>query len=500
MAASVNFVAADLGASNGRVLLGRWDGDRFALEELHRFTNGPVTAGGRMYTDVLYLWTEIKNGLTRYASRDTTPVAGIGVDTWGVDYGLLDSAGRLLGNPVHYRDPRTNGIFERAFPIVSRADIFAETGLQFIQLNTIFQLVAARLEGDPQLDYAHTMLLMPDLFHYWLSGEKIAEYTIASTTQMLRAHDRQWAFDLLRKFNIPTGMLPNIVPPGTVVGPLLPQIVHETGLASGMPVIAVGSHDTASAVAAIPGLDEYSVYLSSGTWSLMGIETAQPIVNQKTQELNFTNEGGVNNTIRLLKNITGLWLLQESRRQLEREGRAITWQQMLAEAERAQPFKCIVNPDAPDFFEPSSMIDTIRAFCRRSDQPVPESIGEVVRCCLESLALRYRWVVNALDELLTSADGIPGPRLTSVRIVGGGSQNRLLNQFTADACGRPVVTGPVEAAALGNVMMQAVATGHLKNLAEGRAAIARSIEQEQFEPHPSQGWDDAYGRFLALVS
>ena len=317
---------------------------------------------------------------------------------------------------------------------------------------------------------------------------------------MLRAHDRQWAFDLLRKFNIPTGMLPNIVPPGTVVGPLLPQVVQETGLASGMPVIAVGSHDTASAVAAIPGLDEYSVYLSSGTWSLMGLETAQPIVNQKTQELNFTNEGGVNNTIRLLKNITGLWLLQESRRQLEREGRAITWQQMLAEAERAQPFKCIVNPDAPDFFEPSSMIDTIRAFCRRTDQPVPESIGEVVRCCLESLALRYRWVVNALEELLTSADGVPGPRLTSVRIVGGGSQNRLLNQFTADACGRLVVTGPVEAAALGNVMMQAVATGHLKNLAEGRAAIARSIEQEQFEPHPSQGWDDAYGRFLALVS
>ncbi len=499
MAASVNFVAADLGASNGRVLLGRWDGERFALEELHRFANGPVTAGGRMYTDVLYLWTEIKNGLTRYASRDTAPVAGIGVDTWGVDYGLLDSAGRLLGNPVHYRDARTNGIFDRTFPIVSRAEIFAETGLQFIQLNTLFQLVAARLEGDPQLDYAHTMLLMPDLFHYWLSGEKIAEYTIASTTQMLRAHDRQWAFDLLRKFNIPTGMLPNIVPPGTVVGPLLQQVVQETGLAAGMPVIAVGSHDTASAVAAIPGLDEHSVYLSSGTWSLMGIETAQPIVNQKAQELNFTNEGGVNNTIRLLKNITGLWLLQESRRQLEREGRAISWQQMLAEAEQAQPFKCIVNPDAPDFFEPSSMIDTIRAFCRRTDQPVPESVGEVVRCCLESLALRYRWVVNALEELLASADGVPGPRLTSVRIVGGGSQNRLLNQFTADACGRLVVTGPVEAAALGNVMLQAVATGHLKNLAEGRAAIARSIEQEQFEPHPGQGWDDAYGRFLALI-
>jgi rhamnulokinase len=498
MAASVNFVATDLGASNGRVLLGRWDGERFALEELHRFANGPVTVHSRMYWDVLSLWTEIKNGLTRYAAHDATPLAGFGIDTWGVDYGLLDRTGRLLGNPVHYRDGRTNGIFDRAFPIVSRADIFAETGLQFIQLNTIFQLVAMRLEGDPQLDFADSMLLMPDLFHYWLTGEKIAEYTIASTTQMLRARDRQWAFDLLGKFSIPTAMLPNIVPPGTIVGPVVNQVLQETGLVAGVPVIAVGSHDTASAVAGIPGLDEHSVYLSSGTWSLMGVETAQPIVNRKALELNFTNEGGVNNTIRLLKNITGLWLLQESRRQLEREGRVITWPQMLAEAEQAQPFKCIVNPDAPDFFEPSNMIDTIRAFCRRTGQPAPETVGEVVRCCLESLALRYRWVVSALEELLTSADGEPGPRLTSVRIVGGGSQNRLLNQLTADACGRLVVTGPVEAAALGNVMMQAVATGHLKNVTEGRAAIARSIEQERFEPHPSTGWDDAYHRFLTL--
>jgi rhamnulokinase len=499
MAASVNFVATDLGASNGRVLLGRWDGARFALEELHRFANGPVTVHGRIYWDALSLWTEIKHGLSRYAAHENTPLAGIGIDTWGVDYGLLDKAGRLLGNPVHYRDARTNNIFDRAFPIVPRADIYAETGLQFIQLNTLFQLVAARLEHDPQLDYADTLLLMPDLFHYWLTGEKIAEYTIASTTQMLRARDRQWAFDLLQKFNLPTGMLPNIVPPGTVVGPVLAAVAQETGLAAGAPVIAVGSHDTASAVAGIPGLDASSVYLSSGTWSLMGVETAQPIVNQKALELNFTNEGGVNNTIRLLKNITGLWLLQESRRQLEREGRVITWPQMLAEAEAAPPFQSIVNPDAPDFFEPSNMIDTIRAFCRRTNQPAPETVGEVVRCCLESLALRYRWVVNALEDLLTSADGIGGPRLTSVRIVGGGSQNRLLNQFTADACGRPVVTGPVEAAALGNVMLQAVATGHLKNITEGRAAIARSIEQEHFEPQPNPGWDAAYSRFLNLI-
>jgi rhamnulokinase len=500
MAATVNFVAADLGASNGRVLLGRWDGERFALEELHRFANGPSTVLARMYWDVLLQWSEIKNGLARYAAQHTAPLAGIGIDTWGVDYALLDRAGRLLGNPVHYRDVRTNGAFERAFPIVSRADIFAETGLQFIQLNTLFQLIAMRHEGDPQLDFADSMLLMPDLYHYWLTGEKIAEYTIASTTQMLRARDRQWAYELLQKFDIPTAMLPNIVPSGTVVGPVLPGVLEETGLAAGVPVIAVASHDTGSAVAAIPGLDERSIYLSSGTWSLMGLEIPQPIINAKVLELNFTNEGGVNNTIRLLKNITGLWLLQESRRQLEREGRVTTWEQMLVEAEQARPFLCIVDPDAPDFLLPSNMIDTIRAYCRRTNQPEPQTVGEVVRCCLESLALRYRWVVNALEEVLTSADGVKGPRLTSVRIVGGGSQNRLLNQFTADACGRLVVTGPVEAAALGNVMLQAVATGHLKDVTEGRAAIARSIEQEQFEPHPSQGWDDAYAKFLRLLS
>ena len=501
--AAVNFVAADLGASNGRVLLGRWDGERFALEELHRFANGPVAVHGRMHWDVLSQWTEIKHGLARYAGQHSAPLAGIGIDTWGVDYGLLDRAGRLLGNPVHYRDARTNGIFERAFPIVSRADIFAATGLQFIQLNTLFQLLAMRLTGDPQLDYADCMLLMPDLFHYWFTGEKIAEYTIASTTQMLRARDRQWAHDLLARFDIPTAMLPRIAAPGTVVGPVLPAVQEETGLRGAVPVIAVGSHDTASAVAGIPGLDAHSVYLSSGTWSLMGLEISEPIINDKALELNFTNEGGVNNTIRLLKNITGLWLLQESRRQLEREGRTLTWPQMLAEAEGAQPFKCIVNPDAPDFFEPSHMIDTIRAFCRRTGQPEPQTVGEVVRCCLESLALRYRWVVNALEELLTSADGgansAPGPRLTSIRIVGGGSQNRLLNQFTADACGRPVVTGPVEAAALGNVMMQAVAAGHFKNVSEGRAAIARSIEQETFEPRRDAGWDAAYERFLRIA-
>lgn len=498
MSSTVNFLAADLGASNGRLLLGRWDGERFSLQELHRFANGPVTVLGRLYWDALSLWQEIKNGLARYAAQEQAPLGGIGIDTWGVDYALLDHAGRLLGNPVHYRDARTNGMMERVFRRVPRAELFAQTGIQFLQLNTLFQLYSMRAEADPQLAAADTMLLMPDLFHYWLSGEQVAEYTIASTTQIMLARERRWNTDLLKKLQLPDHILPRIVQPGTVIGPILSQVAEETGIPGATPVIAVGSHDTGSAVAGVPALDASSIYLSSGTWSLMGIETAQPIINDKALALNFTNEGGVAGTIRLLKNITGLWLLQEVRRQWERKGHRYSWAELNAEAEQAEPFKCLVNPDASDFFEPSDMVDTVRAFCRRTGQPEPESVGEVVRCCLESLTLRYRWVVNALEELLAEGDQT-GRRLTTIRIVGGGCQNRLLNQLTADACQREVITGPVEAAILGNIMMQAVATGHLGSVAEGRTAIGASIEQEHFEPRPDAGWDEAYARFLRLL-
>lgn len=500
MAATANFLAADLGASNGRVLLGRWDGSRFDLEVLHRFENGPTQVLDRLYWDALALWREVNAGVARYAATHAEPLAGIGLDTWGVDYGLLDSAGRLLGNPVHYRDSRTNGVMEKVFEAVPRREIFEVTGLQFLQLNTLIQLYSMRLERDPQLDCAARLLMMPDLFHYWLTGHQIAEYTIASTSQMLDAATRAWAHDLLRRLDLPTHILPEIVQPGAVIGPLRPEVVKTTGLKNAPPVIAVASHDTGSAVAAIPGLDAHSAYLSSGTWSLMGVEVDEPIINEKTLALNFTNEGGVDGKIRLLKNITGLWLLQEARRQWEREGRSYTWAELLAAAEEAPAFRSLVNPDAPDFFEPSNMVDTIRAFCQRTGQPVPQSVGEVVRCCLESLALRYRWVVEALEEILASAGRGDGRQIRVIRVVGGGSQNRLLNQFTADACGRAVVTGPVEAAALGVIMMQAVATGHLAGVREGRAAIAASIEQETFEPRRNAGWDEAYARFLALTN
>ena len=343
--------------------------------------------------------------------------------------------------------------------------------------------------GDPG---AHTLLMIPDLFHYWLTGRKVAEYTIASTRPMLHAADRRWATGLLARLGLPTCILPELASPGTVLGPVRGAVCEETGLRGDPVVIAPGSHDTASAVAAIPGLDESSLYISSGTWSLMGIETAQPIINDMTRQLNFTNEGGVANTIRLLKNIAGLWLLQESRRQWQREGHDFSWDDLMAQARTAQPFRSLIDPDADDFLAPGQMVDAIRAYCTRTGQPAPETVGEVVRCCLESLALRYRGVLEALEQLA-------GHRLETLRIVGGGSQNRLLCQLAADACQRPVVTGPVEATALGNVMVQAIATGHLASLDEGRAAIAASISQEQFDPGPDTEWDEAYARFLKLT-
>ncbi len=492
MSKTTNFLAADLGASNGRVLLARWDGARFELDVVHRFANGPVDVPGRQYWDVLRLWAEIKEGLARYVSQYGADAASVGVDTWGVDYGLLDANGQLLGNPVHYRDVRTVGVPEIAFSRISRADIFAQTGLQFMELNTLFQLYAMRIQGDPQLDMASRLLLMPDLIHNWMTGEQVAEYTIASTTQMLHAEERRWATGLLANLGLPTELLPPIVDPGTVLGPLLPYVAGEVGFSGDVPVIAAGSHDTASAVAAVPGLDEDSIYLSSGTWSLMGVEIPQPILTDAVLAYNFTNEGGVGNTIRMLKNVTGLFLVQECRGQWQRAGDEYSWADLMNQAEKAESFRSLIDPDAADFLNPSDMIGAIQNFCRRSNQPVPESVGQIIRCCLESLALRYRSVAESLDELT-------GRHLGTIRVVGGGSQNTLLNRFTADACQRIVVTGPSEATALGNVMVQAIATGHLANIAEGRAAIAASIDQTVIEPGEVGGWDQAYGRFADLV-
>jgi rhamnulokinase len=488
-----NYVAVDLGASSGRVLLGRWNGERFELAEMHRFANGPVTTMGELHWDVLSIWSEIKTGLARCAaaaaSGRSAELAGIGVDTWGVDYALLDRDGRLLGNPYHYRDARTDGILERAFQLAPRSALYEETGIVPMQINTLFQLLDMVRNRHPQLEAAATLLTMPNLFSYWLTGRRAAEYTHATTTQCLSIRDGAWAAPLLARFGIPAAIFPPIVAPGTVLGPLLGEVASEIGLldGEGAAVIAVGSHDTASAVAAIPGLDRGSAYISSGTWSLMGVETGTPIVTERSLAGGFTNEGGVGGTIRLLRNIPGLWLLQQCRRQWQREGRDYDWDELTQEAEKAEPLLALVDPDAPDFQNPPDMPAAVRAYCLKTGQPAPETVGAVVRCCLESLAVRYRTTFADLQEVL-------GHPLDTVRIVGGGSRNRLLCQLAADSCGVPVVAGPTEATALGNVMLQAIATGDLDDIGAGRAAVAASVTLQTYEPHPRAGWAEAISR------
>lgn len=490
---TANFLAIDLGASNGRVVLGCWDGQRFDLHELHRFANGPVNVLGSLHWDPLRLWTEIKVGMARYGQQFSQPLAGIGLDTWGVDFALLDSAGRMLGNPYHYRDARTDGVMELAFERAGRAAIFERTGIQFMQINTLYQLLSMVDTWDPQLDAAETLLMLPDLFNYWLTGRKVAEYTIASTSQMLDARQRTWASDLLDRLGIPASILPPVVGAGTILGNLLGEVASEIGARGAPQVIAVGSHDTASAVAAIPDLGPESVYISSGTWSLIGVETAEPVLSDRALALNFTNEGGVAGDIRLLKNSTGLWLLQESRRQWQRDGHDYSWDELLRLAGEATPFGSLVDPDDREFLNPPDMPAAIRSYCRRTGQPEPDSVGAVARCCMESMALASRAVVDSLETLLER-------RLEVIRIVGGGSQNALLSQFTADACQRPVVAGPVEATALGNVMVQAIATGHIDDIAAGRRAIASSIPLLRYAPTlaATAQWQDAFGQFSEL--
>ncbi len=498
MPTTANFLAADMGASNGRILVARFDGSRFDLNVIHRFPNSVTNILGQYHWDVVRLYNELLAGAQMFAHQQGGALAGIGVDTWGVDFGLLDRAGRLLGNPVGYRDARTDEMPDALCNEIPKGEIFGLVGTHFRQFNTLFQLMAMRRQGDPQLDYAETLLFTPDLLNYWLTGAKAAEYTIASTSMMLHARARRWVTELLDRLEIPGKILPQLVQPGTVLGSIQPHIAAETGLDAATPVIAVASHDTASAVAAVPGLDANSLYISSGTWSLTGAEIPQPILTDEALRYGFTNEGGVAGTIRFLQNFTGLWLLQACQQQWQRENKHFTWEQLMAEAERAPAFGCLVDPDDHAFFAPGDMVQAIRAYAAASGQRVPETAGEVTRCCLESLALNTRWGVEVVERVTGRGPGTLGGSYTAIRIVGGGCQNRLLAQWTADASTRLVVTGPVEATALGNVMMQAIATGHLGSIAEGRAAIGASIAQEHFDPHPSAGWDDAYGRFVAI--
>ncbi len=500
MSATHKFLALDLGAESGRGVVGLFDGNTIQLEEVHRFPNGPVRIGDSLYWDVLRQWQEIQNAI-RAASQKHGALASIGVDTWGVDFGLLGRGDVLLGNPSHYRDPRTNGMLDEAFRRVPREEIFRQTGIQFMQLNTLYQLLAMRLQNSPLLDVAETFLMMPDLIHFFLTGEKVCEFSDATTTQFYNPTQRQtpesvpggWATDLLRRLDIPTHFLPEVVPPGTSLGSVRAIVAEDCGLTGQLPqVIAPASHDTGSAVAAVPAQGEDWCYISSGTWSLMGVEIKEPLITDRTLELNFTNEGGVGGTFRFLKNIMGLWLVQESRRTWQRAGEDLSYDDLTRLAAHAPAFATIIEPDHPSFLMPGDMPSRLRAFCEKTGQPAPSDKGALVRCCLESLALKYRWVLERLEELFHR-------RIAVIHIIGGGSQNRLLNQFTADATQRTVLTGPVEATAIGNVMVQAFALGHVSSHAELREVVRRSFEMQTYEPQPSAAWDEAYERYLKIV-
>ena len=492
MAATKDYLAFDLGAESGRAIVGRFDGQRLTLETIHRFANPTVQLLDTFHWNTPGQFAELVEGL-RIAGDLGLKLAGIGVDTWGVDFGLFGADGSLLGLPVHYRDGRTDGMLDEAFSRLGKARIFERTGIQFMQLNTLYQLLAMKLSNAPQLGIAAKLLFTPDIFNYWLSGRMTSETSIASTSQFWDPVARGWCTDLLTDLGIPTSFLPDIVEPGTVLAPLLGHLAKSTGVGD-VPVIAPAEHDTGSAVAAVPAEHEHYAYLSSGTWSLMGIESPRPLITDQTRELNFTNEAGVDGTIRFLKNIMGLWLVQQVRASLVRAGQDRDYAALTAEAAAAESFGAIVDPDHAAFLNPEDMPTAIREVCTASGQAAPDSIGALVRCCLESLALKYRWVVERLEE-------VRGAKIEVINIVGGGTQNKLLSQLTADCTGKLVICGPIEATATGNLLMQARATGELGSLAELRQVVRNSFEMEQFEPDASKRgpWDDAYLRFLGLL-
>lgn len=491
-----HYLALDLGAESGRAILGDLSAGTLVLEELHRFANRPVRLPDGLYWDAIRLFHEIREGL-RIAGRNRgLKLSGIGVDTWGVDFGLLDAHGELIANPRHYRDARNNGMMERTFATVSRAEVFRHTGLQFMQFNSLFQLNAIRQSASPALDAASRLLFMPDLLSYWLSGVQKNELTIASTSQFWNPAEARWATELFDALNLPKKLLGDVVLPGTKLGGLLDEIRETSGLGE-TPVFATAGHDTASAVAAVPAAGPFSgdapwCYISSGTWSLMGVELDAPVINARTLELNYTNEVGVDGKVRFLKNIAGLWLVQECRRAWALEGTEFTYNELTVMASGAPPFAAVIDPDA--FLEPGSMPERISAFCARTGQTAPQNPASFVRTCLESLAFRYRQVLESLEE-------VTGRRIETIHIVGGGSKNALLNRFVAEATGRAVVAGPGEATAIGNLLVQAMGAGQVEGLKGLRDVVRHSFELEQFEAEgATPEWDRAYEKYLKIVN
>ena len=484
-----NLLAFDVGASNGRAILGQLDGDRLTMRELHRFENNYIEMNGVFYWDLPYLYNQLQQGLLAFKHAGVGELDCFGIDTWGVDYGLLDRNGHLIANPRAYR-MAVDGDMEAVWKIVDFPTLFARTGIATMNFNTVYQLYRRKLEGDVALENAETMLLMPDLLGYFLSGEKKSEYTDVTTSMLYDPAKRDWDWQTIDELDLPRRIFTEIDRAGTIRGKLRPELAEELGL-NRASFAAVGTHDTASAVAAIPGEGSFA-FCSSGTWSLFGTETDEPILTDAVRDANFSNEGTIQGGFRPLKNIMGLWLIQECRRDWMKAGKKYGWDEIVAEAEKAEPFRSIIDPDYPEFFAGGNMVAKIQGFCRRTGQCVPESVGQIARCIYESLALKYRWALERLEE-------IKGQHIDQLNIVGGGIQNKLLNRFVADAIDRRVVTGPIEGAAIGNLLAQGMALGVVKDLEHLRRIVRNSENVDTYMPNHTAQWEENYARLLSLM-
>lgn len=482
-------LAFDYGASSGRAMLAKLENGVITMEEIHRFANEPVQVNGTLYWDILRLFWEMKEGI-----RKASLAGGfdyLGVDTWGVDFGLVDKAGRLLENPVHYRDARTDGVPERFFAHMGREELYAKTGIQLMSFNTVFQLFWLSQNRPELLERAEKLLFIPDLFHFFLTGKQCNEYTVASTAQLLNAASRDYDREVLAAAGVSPALFCPLVQPGTVLGPLSDEICAELG-APRARVVAVGCHDTASAVVAVPAEEEDFIYISCGTWSLFGTELTEPILTPQSGRLNMTNEGGFGGTIRYLRNIMGLWLIQQTKRTFERRGEEVTYASLEKEALASPAFRSFVDPDDDLFVKPGDMPARVQEFCRRTGQPVPESRGAIMRCIYESLAFKYRYVRDGLRE-------VTGKDYRAIHMVGGGTKDGFLCQLTANSCGLPVMAGPIEATVLGNIAVCLQAAGEVSGLAEMRRVIARSFPVQRYAPRDTERWDREYERFCSYV-
>ncbi len=486
-----NGIAVDLGASSGRVIAGSFDGTRLSMDVLHRFDNEPVQLLGTLHWDILRLYHEVKRGIREgiaYLKQESQSLDSIGINSWGVDFGLFDSASQLMHNPVHYRDQRTDGMMERVFSDIARDRIYEITGIQFLPFNSIYQLIALREMHKSVLEQAHSFLMIPDMFNYFLTGEWVSEYTNATTTQLIDAHSGQWSEELLGALQIPRTIFQDIVQPGTDLGRMQASVQDEIGETIAR-VIAVATHDTASAVAAVPTQESHFAYLSLGTWALLGTELDKPIITTESLKGNFTNEGGVNGTFRFLKNLTGLWLLQETRRTWAEQGKVMNWDEITELTTHGQPFRSFIDPDDPLFLAPGNMPERVRDYCANTRQPVPERAEDLLRCITESMAFKIRYVFEQLKEL-------SGTRFNTLYVVGGGSRNTLLCQWIANALGKEVITGPVESTAMGNLGVQLMAAGELHSLNQMRHVVSQSVTLDRYSPEDIATWYDAYNNYI----